>query len=207
MTGRTWKRTLAFVPVLLAATAWIRSYWFYDGVDFFYRRYALAFQSASDRLWVGFDWYPKRFTAEHLESIGWHQYRGDLHGLVTFSYRFPDKTYSDREPFVRWPTSKFYGRFGGFAVNWADRGTSGLFSTVRVSAPTWSLLIPAAILPYHAWRRERRQQRIGRFCEGCGYDLRASPDRCPECGRPVDAGAQTVNVPDRPTSTPSADGR
>ena len=44
-----------------------------------------------------------------------------------------------------------------------------------------SALLPG-VLPLRRWLL-RRQRASGR-CERCGYDLRASPHRCPECGMP-----------------------
>jgi hypothetical protein len=57
-----------------------------------------------------------------------------------------------------------------------------------VECPTW---LPAALLaiigtPLLVWIR-RRDQAFERSkqgcCPACGYDLRATPDSCPECGR------------------------
>ena len=47
--------------------------------------------------------------------------------------------------------------------------------------PLWLLLIGFAILPAIYLRRPAHPNRPG-FCTTCGYDLRATPWRCPKCG-------------------------
>jgi hypothetical protein len=50
--------------------------------------------------------------------------------------------------------------------------------------PAWLAALVLATPPalwVVAWQRRRRILREGR-CPGCGYDLRASRERCPECG-------------------------
>ena len=51
--------------------------------------------------------------------------------------------------------------------------------------PWWAVVLITGVLPAAralSWRRRRRRVRRG-ACVYCGYDLRATPDRCPECGR------------------------
>ena len=57
---------------------------------------------------------------------------------------------------------------------------------IRVSQwwmPHWALVAAAAVLPLLAVGRVlRRVHRRPGLCRSCGYDLRATPGRCPECG-------------------------
>ena len=54
----------------------------------------------------------------------------------------------------------------------------------EVHCPHWFLLTLFASLPSIRFYRRLRHRRLALIghCRKCGYDLRATPDRCPECG-------------------------
>jgi hypothetical protein len=80
----------------------------------------------------------------------------------------------------------------GFDPLWfvpVGHGLPRLTST-SVMLPYWLPCALLAILPVARLVQStlRRSKEPG-FCATCGYDLRATPDRCPECGAPAASGA------------------
>jgi hypothetical protein len=59
------------------------------------------------------------------------------------------------------------------------------FSAILI--PCWFLAIVLALLPFRVFRAAltRRQRKRKGLCVACGYDLRASSGRCPECGSEI----------------------
>ncbi len=105
-----------------------------------------------------------------------------------------------------WPTGRQWDalpaknvRYNSGPYQWEASGFAGGFRTNRFGktstaervlvTPYWFLLLITMILP-GLWASGARRKRIMRrraargLCLHCGYDLRGSIGRCPECGSP-----------------------
>lgn len=99
------------------------------------------------------------------------------------------RSYKRRQPLAKPYTSGWYWHSFGVVH---DRGASYQAQHV-IYVPHWAVLLAAMAVPALRIRRSIRRalrSRAGR-CLTCGYDLRASPERCPECG--TEAGGVTLS--------------
>ena len=187
---------LTAISALLSVASgvmWFRSYRFSEGAGF---RSTSHFSYELQSL-------PGSVCLEVTHEIGWGgKAQADfINGFWVYSsHRRPDDW-----PWEQWHTfGDFVVKRWGFILVNGQRmtpvtppspdilGTVDFFPSLAVAVPYWFLILSGSFLPILVVRRRwllRRRRRL-RLCLGCGFDLRATPDRCPECGT-VSAGTRT----------------
>ena len=93
------------------------------------------------------------------------------------------------DPRVKWNKLGFSKTTGEIEMPSASGIMEGSYSATVYpysmwTAPVWPFIVMAALMPLlwlRTWFRTNLRRRRG-LCENCSYDLRASRERCPECG-------------------------
>lgn len=145
---------LMFVAVTVL---WVRSYWWWDSLTSRFGQHNLILGSASgDIVFIAIQYEGERsgFEWEAASERADDPYEGSLERLLRIR--------------SLWQMGSFLGmNYGSWELN-----------LPYIYAGAITLATPTAWLIRHA----RKNRRTTGLCTACGYDLRATPDRCPECG-------------------------
>lgn len=185
---------ISLLPCIATVALWVRSYWRQDHVsrDVLYhpawvhddptaveRDMTLEVQSFDGLLY--FEWrryLPQIIADEQKPVMQWELYSTRNEGRSTDSFLRSQGMLH----------GVYVGRFG---VAWGDwfYGWHAELAIQHWLVALLALVSPATWLIRH---RRRRAHPIQGRCLCCGYDLRASLNRCPECGTPIRPSAEAI---------------
>ena len=172
---------LSLVLCVAVCVLWVRSYFRVDvvgrtsmwpkGANWYWRNW---------RLWSGDGGLRLSSDGFLVDSPAfadqWKQKAGEGYWNV-----YPPGQNSPREPFPRNLWFDFWSQSGG-----GNRpGPEVIHSDhLNVRVPYWLPAVLTAVPPslLVLRRRRHRNQARDKLCPHCGYDFRATPGRCPECG-------------------------
>ena len=209
------------IACVVTLVAWVRSYWVIDewsmanddGQVFA----VLSYQGAVHHTRAGGNSAPRRWSYDSHDvpdGATWaHLYTTP--GYLAWQ-RFGFVRVQRAKPLVAGQVMPFGTPPGATntAVAWA--GQAGFGSRQSVTpwlimapydawvVPYWALAVVTGVVPamWVLWFVRRVVRRRRGLCVRCGYDLRASTDRCPECGTIVKKKTLSGAVPVTTTSTP-----
>ena len=171
---------LSLLLLLTTVSMWIRSYWYFDE----YRAVNRSNGQLSDllSLYGGVQLARAENVNNRNGELGW---TWDSLGSTPL-----DSNHWAVVPDARWqalagPRTEHAFRGIGFRLISGNLANSMPFWSLRI--PYGFLVLVSAVFPalfvarWLRFNRRSRSRREGR-CASCGYDLRATPLRCPECG-------------------------
>ena len=166
---------LSLLLCVAACAFWIRSYFYCDVVAIGWTRTVTV---------------PSRHRIEHWPGFGIGANTGEC--LAVFASTFDDLGMLTGTEHIE---RRLLGFFAiGESMETMGYPTAGGFhcsatssfgvTTYAIAWPHWFGATATAILPgLDGARRWRARRNSTSHCKTCGYDLRATPERCPECGR------------------------
>jgi hypothetical protein len=102
--------------------------------------------------------------------------------------------YYERGTGVWTPPPTVLGRLGFTALTFRHGTQAWTQMTVPYWCTTILLVLPSVVLIVRARREAIHRQRLALgLCVSCGYDLRASAQRCPECGAAIVSAAPSTD--------------
>ena len=175
---------LSLILCLAACVLWVRSYWRAD--------FAMVTLASE----------PRRTSA--YNPFGYVEHFNTFRNTFVFVRSSRGKLWTQRQEIISGPhpptkwrvTSRRPDEGGrihaGMQSEWTAAGFSWRRGRLRgewraLGVPWWFVCAATSVAPtiwFRRWRRRRRRLGHGR-CTTCGYDLRGSPERCPECGTAV----------------------
>ena len=182
---------ISLLLLLTTVTVWVRSYWVSD--EFSWILFAQDFQGKGiicSRGGIKYSKYETHSPEFHRLQAEWI-----FHHSVRKATEYP--IYQDSSVLPLLPP-----RYRAIGFEYVPKATaqenSGLTSSASsLTLPLYFPTLLFTLLPAHYFfrtrRRRRRAKRIAQgHCPACNYDLRASPDRCPECGLAATLPPKTI---------------
>ena len=170
----------AMLLLLFVATVamWLRSFWAVDLFRFEGNHVVGKQEKMTD---ADFSSSRSGFAFQFMKGLGNANPTAEMSWLRHLSY--PPAQ-------IRWMNERTFLRRHGFFF-YCGPSDNGYVNSVLASwswgfsfnLPYWLLLFVLPIYPaWRIYRGSHRRKPDGKTCHVCGYDLRATPHRCPECG-------------------------
>ena len=158
---------LSLLLCLAACGLWVRGYWVKDLVGW-PRANGHATLASNRGQFV-------LIVMRHQEPERYYRPAGFYYRRVQVSHYSPLTDYQNPLLTVHFQRLRFSSH------TWRSQTPE---SQTWLKVPHYAVAAVTAALPLAAaYRHAARRRRGGRgLCPSCGYDLRATPDRCPECG-------------------------